>query len=123
MKQRQGYGKGLGCGYKNLLPNDSFIHGLSAKGVKQNDEGQLKILWKFPDDSKPKKPVPYTKREKTIGFGTLAGAGLGFVGGMWTFGTLGWFLGVPLGTLAGNIIARKSTKQQGRPSKIKFSLW
>lgn len=31
---RLGLGKGLGSGYKNILPKDSYIHGLSAKGVK-----------------------------------------------------------------------------------------
>src|SRR4030042_1308580 len=31
---RKGLGKGMGCGYKNMLPNDKLIHGLSAKGVK-----------------------------------------------------------------------------------------
>lgn len=31
---RRGIGKGLGMGYKNLVPMDSHIHSLSAKGVK-----------------------------------------------------------------------------------------
>ena len=31
---RKGYGKGFGMGYKNLMPMDSHIHSLSAKGVK-----------------------------------------------------------------------------------------
>ena len=31
---RKGYGKGLGQGYKNLMPMDSHIHSLSAKGMK-----------------------------------------------------------------------------------------
>ena len=30
---RRGLGKGQGMGYKNLLPRDSYIHGLSAKGL------------------------------------------------------------------------------------------
>jgi len=34
MKQRKGLGKGLGMGYKNIVPIDSHIHSLSAKGVK-----------------------------------------------------------------------------------------
>ena len=34
MKKRKGLGKGLGKGYKNIVPRDPFIHGLSAKGVK-----------------------------------------------------------------------------------------
>lgn len=32
--KRKGYGKGLGEGWKNLLPNDSFRHGLASKGIK-----------------------------------------------------------------------------------------
>lgn len=32
--KRKGLGKGLGRGYKNIVPRDPFIHGLSAKGVK-----------------------------------------------------------------------------------------
>ena len=32
--KRKGLGKGLGLGYRNLLPMDSFIHSLSAKGIK-----------------------------------------------------------------------------------------
>jgi hypothetical protein len=31
---RRGLGKGLGCGYKNIAPMDSYIHSLSAKGKK-----------------------------------------------------------------------------------------
>jgi hypothetical protein len=34
MNARKGLGKGLGIGYKNLVPIDSHIHSLSAKGVK-----------------------------------------------------------------------------------------
>jgi len=38
MKQtRKGYGKGLGMGYKNLVPLDPYIHSLSAKGVKSKN--------------------------------------------------------------------------------------
>lgn len=33
-KNRLGLGKGLGSGYKNLIPIDPLIHSLSAKGVK-----------------------------------------------------------------------------------------
>ena len=32
--KRQGLGKGLGMGYKNIAPLDSHIHSLSAKGQK-----------------------------------------------------------------------------------------
>jgi len=31
---RRGLGKGLGSGYKNIIPIDAHIHSLSAKGVK-----------------------------------------------------------------------------------------
>ena len=34
MVRRRGLGKGLGMGYKNLIPIDSHIHSLSAKGVR-----------------------------------------------------------------------------------------
>lgn len=34
--KRQGLGKGLGTGWKNLVPQDPFRHGLSAKGYKTN---------------------------------------------------------------------------------------
>jgi glycerol-3-phosphate cytidylyltransferase-like family protein len=33
MTTRRGLGKGMGCGYKNLVYKDPYIHGLSAKGV------------------------------------------------------------------------------------------
>lgn len=33
MKIRRGLGKGLGTGYKNLIPIDAHIHSLSAKGI------------------------------------------------------------------------------------------
>lgn len=32
--KRAGLGKGLGMGYKNLIPIDKHIHSLSAKGIK-----------------------------------------------------------------------------------------
>jgi len=31
---RRGLGKGLGCGYKNIVPIDHHIHSMSARGVK-----------------------------------------------------------------------------------------
>jgi len=34
MNNRRGLGKGMGIGYKNLVPLDRHIHSLSAKGVK-----------------------------------------------------------------------------------------
>jgi len=35
--RRQGMGKGLGMGYKNIAPMDSHIHSLSAKGFSLNN--------------------------------------------------------------------------------------
>jgi len=32
---RSGFGKGRGKGYKNLMPFDSHVHSLSAKGIEQ----------------------------------------------------------------------------------------
>ena len=43
---RKGLGKGMGCGYKNMLPNDKLIHGLSAKGVKTYKRGDTVYLKK-----------------------------------------------------------------------------
>lgn len=34
--RRKGLGKGLGMGYKNLVPKDPMVHSLSAKGVSLN---------------------------------------------------------------------------------------
>lgn len=31
---RLGLGKGMGCGYKNLVPFDKHVHSMSAKGMK-----------------------------------------------------------------------------------------
>jgi len=39
MNSRKGYGYGRGMGYKNLVPIDSHIHSLSAKGVKSYPKG------------------------------------------------------------------------------------
>jgi len=30
---RRGLGKGKGTGYKNMMPSDSYIHGLSGRGI------------------------------------------------------------------------------------------
>ena len=35
--KRKGLGRGLGKGYKNIVPRDPYVHGLSAKGVKTYD--------------------------------------------------------------------------------------
>jgi len=44
---RKGYGLGKGQGYKNLMPMDSYIHSLSAKGIKsytKSEQTRLKNL-------------------------------------------------------------------------------
>lgn len=46
MVKRKGLGRGLGRGYKNIVPRDPFIHGLSAKGVKTYKIGQTVYLKK-----------------------------------------------------------------------------
>jgi hypothetical protein len=35
MTTRKGLGKGMGTGYKNLIPKDPMVHKMSAKGMKQ----------------------------------------------------------------------------------------
>lgn len=35
MTIRKGLGKGMGCGYKNIIPKDPFVHQMSGKGMKQ----------------------------------------------------------------------------------------
>lgn len=50
---RRGLGKGKGKGYYNIVPIDSHIHSLSAKGVKTYKVGQkIKIKSQFLDDPK-----------------------------------------------------------------------
>jgi len=48
MKQRKGYGIGKGQGYKNMMPMDSHIHSLSAKGVKQKVD-YMRAVVRFED--------------------------------------------------------------------------
>jgi hypothetical protein len=38
MMKRRGFGKGFGKGYKNLMPLDSYIHSLSAKGISSKQQ-------------------------------------------------------------------------------------
>lgn len=35
MAQRKGLGKGMGRGYKNIIPKDPVVHSMSSKGIKQ----------------------------------------------------------------------------------------
>jgi hypothetical protein len=69
------------------------------------------------------KEYPYSKREKKISLLTVGGAGAGFVVGGLTGGLVGMWAGVPIGTFAGNIIARKSYPQKGRKPYYKPSLF
>lgn len=39
--KRRGLGRGLGKGYYNLIPVDSYIHSLSAKGIKSKPVGKV----------------------------------------------------------------------------------
>jgi hypothetical protein len=41
--KRKGLGKGLGRGYKNIVPRDPYVHSLSAKGVKTQDPVLMKL--------------------------------------------------------------------------------
>jgi len=59
--KRQGLGKGLGMGYKNIVPFDSHIHSLSAKGITTHKAG--KNLWLT---SGNKKPTPKSLNEKVM---------------------------------------------------------
>jgi hypothetical protein len=49
MNTRQGLGKGLGSGYRNIAPMDAHIHGLSAKGIKtlQRELKQFKTKLRY----------------------------------------------------------------------------
>ena len=58
MMKRKGLGRGLGKGYKNIVPRDPFIHGLSAKGVKSWEKGKYWGEWRKKDN--PKKIVEIT---------------------------------------------------------------
>ena len=45
--KRKGLGRGLGKGYKNIVPRDPYVHGLSARGVSTQlkmDKSRLKNL-------------------------------------------------------------------------------
>jgi len=80
---RRGLGKGLGSGYYNLMPMDSHIHSLSAKGVKsknmidpktfgsQNKEylKKIKMIQKYPYV----KDVRNNKSYKRIKYGYAQG--------------------------------------------------
>ena len=89
-----------------------------GKAKRGRPENQEKILFKIPtglSNKKQSKPIKYTKRERKITRGNVSGAGLGFVIGTALGGFGGMVIGVPAGTLAGNLIAKKRAgKQRGR---------
>jgi len=60
---RRGLGVGLGKGYKNLVPRDPFVHGLSAKGVKTVN---------IPRYISTQKTINAKPRKKVIGFPTVS---------------------------------------------------
>jgi len=55
--KRKGYGLGKGQGYKNLMPMDSYIHSLSAKGVKTTYDVEVynRLQAVYPDVFRQKK--------------------------------------------------------------------
>lgn len=71
MMKRKGLGRGLGKGYKNIVPRDPFIHGLSAKGVKSRLYGRSVPAWGCPcgysgtkrEMTQHKKMCPVYKKE------------------------------------------------------------
>jgi len=44
MNNRRGLGKGMGIGYKNLVPLDAHIHSLSAKGFSQKQSKNMDYM-------------------------------------------------------------------------------
>lgn len=91
--------------------------------------GKIKFLWgENPQELIGKqighhqKSYKYTKREKKIGFETLAGGGLGYSLGLLAGGLMGGWVGFPLGAITGNVFARVTTKQKGRKPLEKVSL-
>lgn len=66
------------------------------------------------------KDIPYTKREKKIGYATIEGAGAGFVTGGLLGGLGGMVLGMPIGAFSANVYARNKYKSHGRQT-IKFT--
>jgi hypothetical protein len=69
------------------------------------------------------KSYPYTKREKKIGFDTLAGGSLGYSLGLLGGGLMGGWVGFPLGAITGNIVGRVTTKERGRKPAYRPSLF
>jgi hypothetical protein len=72
--KRKGMGKGLGKGYLNIVPMDSHVHSLSAKGVKSNPaDAQIKIedndiIYNINDEDALDYEVDYEDKEPAINF-------------------------------------------------------
>jgi hypothetical protein len=86
---------------------------------------KVKIEWKIPYGfglkKKKSQQVKLTKRQKKIGLANLEGAGLGFAIGTGLGGFGGMVVGVPLGTLTANVLAKKKYgKKRGRPLKYQM---
>jgi len=64
--KRRGLGKGLGKGYKNIVPRDPYIHGLSAKGVKTFDPSKEKYWDNKEALKKYKEDLEYIQNYKYI---------------------------------------------------------
>jgi len=78
---RRGLGKGLGTGYKNLVPMDSHIHSLNAKGI--NFRKGAGVLGLAMGGATILGTMPIILINETGG-GLIAGVGLGIasIGGM-----------------------------------------
>ena len=80
---------------------------------------ETKIVFDIPKGVGKRKPkskeVRLTKRQKRLGVYNLEGAGAGFVVGTALGGVGGMFIGVPIGTFAGNLLGKKVLgKPRGR---------
>ncbi len=105
------------------MAKQSLLQQLGFKRSRGRPESPLKISMKIPyglDRKRKSKPVTLTKRQKKVALLNVEGAGVGFVIGTSLGGLGGMIIGVPAGTLAGNILARKRAgKKRGRPLKYK----
>jgi len=66
---RKGLGKGLGMGYKNILPLDSHIHSLSAKGISSKVISLVRVPYGKKDT--PKKDREYIHQLGSSPVGTI----------------------------------------------------
>jgi hypothetical protein len=63
--KRKGLGKGLGQGYKNLLPSDSFIHRLNRLGIK-SIRLPVETAIVVPSTEAENKPISKPKFQKRV---------------------------------------------------------